>query len=525
MIGLPAPLGYIVGGGWGVESGLLVLTRFLSQESQMKFTRIIASIVGAVALSLGSYSSVASGQDCTGDINHDGLVNGLDLTIVLGQWGNCPGIVTSVVPLQGGYLGGTLITITGTSLAATTGVTIGGVAATNVVVLSGTSVRAVTPAGTVGPAVISIISPSSTTLAPLPFVYVQSSISSVVPSSGIYSGGTAITITGTFLSGATSVTVGGVAASNVVAVSSTTVTAVTPAGSVGAATVVVSGSKGTATAEGVFTYYTLWYTVLEQAPDPAIVTDPALRAAIVESGWAWKVRDNSSNIEMLLIPAGSFTMGCSPSVLHGCYSEENPTHAVTLTNAFYLARYEVTQAQWTATMGSNPSHFQGASYPDAASRPVEKVSWNMIVPFNTATGLRLPTEAEWEYAYRAQLGTSVTRTAFHNGTNDDALVGNIAWYNSNSGDQTHAVGGKTANALGLHDMSGNVWEWCNDWYGSTYYYSSPSTNPPGPSSGTTRVSRGGSWDADSTDCRGSRRDHSPPGSAYVFLGFRAARTP
>ncbi len=268
-----------------------------------------------------------------------------------------------------------------------------------------------------------------------------------------------------------------------------------------------------------------WATVLEWNVNPAVVTNATLRTAITATGWPWRVKDTGTNIEMLLIPPGSFTMGCTPSVVYGCYSSENPTHAVTLTSAFYLARYEVTQAQWTAKMGSNPSWFQGASYPDAAYRPVEQVSWNMIASFNTATGMRLPTEAEWEFAYRAQLGTSVTRTAFHNGSNDDALLGDIAWYDLNSGSQTHAVGGKTANALGLHDMSGNVWEWCNDWYGNTYYSSSPSTNPQGPSSETNRVVRGGAWDYSSGGCRGSQRFNGSPDSAGNFVGFRSARTP
>jgi len=266
-------------------------------------------------------------------------------------------------------------------------------------------------------------------------------------------------------------------------------------------------------------------TVLEWDVDPVVVTDVTLRDAITATGLPWRVKDTGTNIEMLLIPAGSFTMGCTPSLQYSCYSSESPLHTVTLTNAFYLGRYEVTQAQWQAQMGSNPSYFQGASYPDAASRPVERVSWNMITGFNTATGLRLPTEAEWEYAYRAQLGTSVTRWAFHNNTNDDSLLGNIAWYSSNSGSQTHAVGGKTANALGLHDMSGNIWEWVNDWYDSTYYSSSPATNPAGPASGTHRVLRGGSWVGNSNVCRGSRRNNNAPDSPIYIIGFRSARTP
>jgi len=223
-------------------------------------------------------------------------------------------------------------------------------------------------------------------------------------------------------------------------------------------------------------------------------------------------------------------MGCSASNQYGCSSAENPVHAVTLTNVFYLGRYEVTQAQWTAVMGWNPSYFQGASAQVPAGqvplRPVEGVTWNMIQGFNTATGLRLPTEAEWEYAYRAG-----TTTAFHsfsgypNGTNDDTLLGNIAWFTSNSSSQTRPVGGKQANGLGLHDMSGNVWEWVNDWYSSTYYQVSPSTNPPGPSSGQYRVLRGGSWISASFYCRSSNRGVGAPGRVSNDLGFRAARTP
>ena len=142
------------------------------------------------------------------------------------------------------------------------------------------------------------------------------------------------------------------------------------------------------------------------------------------------------------------------------------------------------------------------------------------------TGLRLPTEAEWEFAYRAE-----TTTAFHSypeqqtGFNDDTLLDNIAWYSSNSGGQTHAVGGKFANGLGLHDMSGNVYEWCQDWYSSTYYASSPLTNPTGPTTGKTRLLRGGSWYAGSYSSRGSMRNNNHPYAAFSFIGFRVARNP
>jgi formylglycine-generating enzyme required for sulfatase activity len=217
--------------------------------------------------------------------------------------------------------------------------------------------------------------------------------------------------------------------------------------------------------------------------------------------------------------------------VYGCLPAENPVHAVTLTNAFYLGRYEVTQAQWTATMGSNPSFFQSASEQVPAAqvpnRPVESVSWDTILGFFSTTGLRLPTEAEWEYAYRAG-----TTTAFHsmpgfpNGTNNDTQVRNIAWFSSDSASQTRPVGGKAANALGLHDMAGNVFEWVNDRFSNTYYASSPPTNPPGPATGLFRVLRGGAWANSNTDgLRSSSRTGFPPVGTAFYAGFRVARAP
>jgi formylglycine-generating enzyme required for sulfatase activity len=262
---------------------------------------------------------------------------------------------------------------------------------------------------------------------------------------------------------------------------------------------------------------------VEAQPDPMVVTNVTLRAAISASGLAWRVRDTVTQTEMLLVPPGTFTMGCTGSNQSGCNFGENPTHSVTLTQAFYMGRYEVTQSQWAAKMGSNPSQFQGASYPDAAIRPVENVSWNTIQGYLSATGMRLPSEAEWEYACRAG-----TTTAFNNGSSDQNTVGTIAWYQSNSGSQTHAVGGKAANALGLHDMAGNVWEWVNDRYDEFYYSVSPSTNPLGPVSSPTatgRVIRGGSWFYSAGYLRSSYRTASTVGLGYFYIGFRVARNP
>jgi formylglycine-generating enzyme required for sulfatase activity len=358
-------------------------------------------------------------------------------------------------------------------------------------------------------------------------------ISQVTPNSGPSAGGTVFFIGGENLNRATSVTVGGVAATILAAHPKVIVATTGASSSPGAKTVAVTTAGGTASASNAFTYTVVapsWATLIEALPDPAIVTSATLRAAITATGYPWRVRDNATNIEMVLIPPGSFDMGCSASNQFGCQSDENPVHTVTLTNAFYLGRYEVTQAQWTARMGSNPSWFRSASAQVPAAqvpnRPVEQVSWNTIQGFLTATGMRLPTEAEWEYACRAG-----TTTAFHGwpaqttGTNDDTLVGNIAWFFLNSNSQTHPVGGKARNGFGLHDMAGNVWEWVNDWYGSSYYVSSPSTNPTGPSSGSARVVRGGSWDFDSDLLRSSNRDFYAPGLTDVSIGFRVARAP
>ena len=350
------------------------------------------------------------------------------------------------------------------------------------------------------------------------------SISSVTPNYGPTAGGTTITITGTALTDASSVTVRGRAATSVTVVNDTTVTAVTPPGSVGAANVQVTTPGGTATISGAFTYGNAppppaWCTVLEQAPNATAVPDATLRAAITATNLPWRVRDTGTGIEMVLIPPGTFTMGCSASNSYGCGNDETQ-HQVTLTNAFYLSRTEVTQAQWMAKMGSNPSGFLGDT-----NRPVEQVSWDDVQPFCAATGMRLPTEAEWEYAYRAG-----TTTAFHgmpgylNGTNDDNQLGTIAWYTSNSGSQTHVVAGKAANGFGLYDMSGNVYEWCQDWYGT--YPSGAQTNPTGSGTGIYHVIRGGAWYEPPTYCRASMRGNDAPVyHAHYSVGFRVARKP
>ena len=215
---------------------------------------------------------------------------------------------------------------------------------------------------------------------------------------------------------------------------------------------------------------------------------------------------------MVYVSDGTFTMGCTSEQGSDCDDDEQPTHQVTV-SSFYMGKYEVTQAQWHAVMGSNPSRFSGCD-----NCPVENVSWNDVQDFirklNIITGknFRLPTEAEWEFAAR---GGNSSRGYKYSGSN---TIGSVGWYKDNSGSKTHAVGNLSPNELGLYDMSGNVYEWCNDWYGD--YSSSSLTNPGGPSSGSDRVGRGGSWFSGAGNCRVSNRSGNYPGYRIILLGFR-----
>ena len=214
---------------------------------------------------------------------------------------------------------------------------------------------------------------------------------------------------------------------------------------------------------------------------------------------------------MVYVSGGTFTMGGTSEQGSDAESDEKPTHSVTL-SSYYICKYEVTQALWRAVMGSNPSYFKGDNL------PVERVSWNDCQTFinrlNSYTGrnFRLPTEAEWEFAAR---GGNYSRHYKYSGSN---YIGDVAWYTDNSGNRTHPVGTKQANELGLYDMSGNVWEWCSDLYGSYSSYSQ--SNPTGPNSGSDRVGRGGSWYYLARLCRSSYRYNFTPGCSINTLGLR-----
>ena len=245
------------------------------------------------------------------------------------------------------------------------------------------------------------------------------------------------------------------------------------------------------------------------------------------------------SFKMVPVAGGTFTMGATEEQGSSASAEEKPAHQVTVGN-FSIGQTEVTQELWVAVMGSNPSYFNGTGNADVGSshtpdygtnlqRPVDYVSWDecqtFITKLNQLTGasFRLPTEAEWEYAAR---GGNKSQGYIYAGANSVADVG---WYNGNTTSNpnqpnygTQTVATKAPNELGLYDMSGNVCEWCHDWYQADYYSVSPSENPTGPESGTYRVGRGGDCRRGEKGCRVSRRDYFAPARGNMLVGLRLA---
>lgn len=222
--------------------------------------------------------------------------------------------------------------------------------------------------------------------------------------------------------------------------------------------------------------------------------------------------------KFVLVPAGTFMMG-SPGGEAGRDSDESPQHQVTIGHHFYMQTTEVTQGQWKRVMGNNPSHFSSCG----DDCPVEQVSWEDVQGFirklNSMEGTgkyRLPTEAQWEYAARAG-----SATRFHAGNSDDDLL-HAGWLKTNSGSKTHQVGQKAPNSWGLYDMHGNVYEWVQDWF--RLYSAGSVTDSAGPSSGSKRVRRGGSWSSIAKFCRSANRDYFGPDQRSGLLGFRLLRT-
>ena len=238
---------------------------------------------------------------------------------------------------------------------------------------------------------------------------------------------------------------------------------------------------------------------------------------------------NSIGMKLVLIPKGTFMMGSPTSEQGASYYPDGAEtqHEVTISEDYYLGVFEVTQGQYEKVMGTNPSYFQkrviGKS--DSSMYPVEQVSWEDAVEFckklselpeekKAGRVYRLPTEAEWEYACRAG-----SKAAYSFGANSKTL-GDYAWFGENSGGQIHPVGEKKANAWGLYDMHGNVWEWCSDWYG--VYPKGSVSDPSGPSEGSDRVYRGGSWGNGALGCRSADRYRIDPSYRGNGDGFRVA---
>ena len=281
------------------------------------------------------------------------------------------------------------------------------------------------------------------------------------------------------------------------------------------------------------------------APPPAMAPFDAAKANEHQAAWAKYLAlpielTNSIGMKFMLIPPGEFDMGSTAAEVtklveeaqatkqSGWYIErlpyEAPQHRVRITQPFYLGQCEVTQAEYERIVGSNPSQFK-----DDPTHPVETVKWDEASAFGRKLGelpaeqavhaqYRLPTEAEWEYACRA--GTTTTWYA----GDDEGALKEHAWFVANAGKKLHPVGQKSPNAWGLYDMDGNVWEWCQDWFGDRYYATSPVDDPTGAPEGSHRVNRGGSWSAGAAGCRSAYRGGASPGGRSGNLGFRLART-
>jgi formylglycine-generating enzyme required for sulfatase activity len=258
------------------------------------------------------------------------------------------------------------------------------------------------------------------------------------------------------------------------------------------------------------------------APAPAPELEPAPPPPPVPAEPPKQIT-NSIGMKLVLIPAGEFLMGSDKADDPDAYRDEQPRHRVRITRPFYLGATEVTQGQYRTVMGRDPSDFKGSD-----DLPVEQVSWSDAVAFcgklneresGSLRGwiYRLPTEAEWEYACRAG------STARYSSGNDAASLGEFAWYEGNAGGRTHPVGQKRPNAFNLHDMHGNVWEWCQDGYKPDYYRESPAADPPGPSVASARVIRGGCWFDDPRFARSANRDGHWSEFRNYNLGFRLVR--
>ncbi|GAP71325.1 serine/threonine kinase [Candidatus Symbiothrix dinenymphae] len=290
----------------------------------------------------------------------------------------------------------------------------------------------------------------------------------------------------------------------------------------GAAWCTLSPTSGTS--NGTITVNVTENTTTDSRSATITVTSGSLTQQVTVTQAASAAPDNNFtetggglSFDMIGVAGGTFTMGATAEQGSDAADHESPTHSVTL-SGYAIGKYEVTQKLWWDVMGSWPGDAPSASYGEGDDYPMYNVSHDDIQSFltalNTKTGrnYRLPTEAEWEYAAR---GGGESNGYKYSGSN---TLGDVAWYSSNSSGTTHIVGTKAANELGIYDMSGNVWEWCSDWFGS--YSSDSQTDPIGATTGSSRVARGGVWRYGATFCRVSDRVQNTPGGRGSNIGFR-----
>ena len=251
---------------------------------------------------------------------------------------------------------------------------------------------------------------------------------------------------------------------------------------------------------------------IKSKPKPNVSTEPSPSTRRTVTTFKYEP-------EMVFVQGGTFQMGCTSEQGSDCESDEKPTHQVTL-SSYQIGKYEITQWQWREVMGQDPPELKFKGCDDC---PVERVSWDDIQQFlkklnnRTSKNYRLPTEAEWEFAAR---GGTRSNGYKYSGSNS---IGNVAWFTDNSNNKTHPIGQKQANELGIFDMTGNVWEWCSDWYGT--YNSAAVSNPTGATKGTARVARGGSWNRYAQCCRVADRNYYAPTIRDSDLGFRVILSP
>jgi len=278
-----------------------------------------------------------------------------------------------------------------------------------------------------------------------------------------------------------------------------------------------------------------------RAPTGCRAKSGTTREPYTKTGWAREVVHENTGMALVFMPAGEFLMGELLSAEEvgrqygghaSWFRPEQPVHLVRITKPFYIGKHEVTVGAFRQFAGATryrteverrneTQRRQDETWRDRKhamtdEHPVACVSWDDAAAFCDWAGMRLPSEAEWEYACR---GGSATTFSFGD---DAAQLGDYAWYRENSGERTHAVGQKRANGRGLYDMHGNVWEWCSDWYDHEYYSRSEAEDPKGPASGRNHVERGGSWGSPTVFCRSATRDEPPAEKTYTREGFRVA---